>query len=230
MSQPQVPYEQQFKILADEHRANGDPTVFVFDTYLRWKGVPQQGARLQMKTEQATEASRLSRHFSVLQFPGTRDFKVYGTLGASRTIIPGSEKSFDSPNGVRYEYLIHSKEKHFDALIELLLLVAEYPYKEQVEVQPGFVLPIGEPVVDGSGLEFLYFTYPYVDDTRINEANPWGQIDRPPYLIHFLWVLPIYLKEFNFLRRHGMDAFEERINRHHRLRYDGYDFMRKPYV
>jgi hypothetical protein len=221
---PQISYEQQFDTLMEEHRATGDPAVFVFDTYLRWKGVPLNGARLKGNHE------HLSRYFSVLEFPGTVDFRVYGTLGASRMAIPGSAASFGDERGVRYEYLIHADPQHEDAMIDLLLLVAEFPFKEQVEYQPGYVLPIGEPVVLGSNMEYLYFTYPYLDDARLYEGNPWGQIDRGNVLIQMLWAFPIYLSEFQFLRRHGPDAFEEAVNQRHRARYDAYDFARLPYV
>jgi hypothetical protein len=221
---PQVSYEQQFNILAEEHRANGDPTVFVFDTYLRWKGVPQNGARLKIAHEY------LSRHFSVVEFPGSPDFHVFATLGASRSIIPGSAKGLGDPRGVRYEYLIHADPKHQDEMIDLLLLVSEFPFKEKVVYQPGYVLPIGEPIAPGSGIEYLYFTLPYLDDARHFQDNPWSQIDRGKTLIQMLWLLPIYKSEFNELRRIGPERFEELINQRHQQGYDGYDLMRLPYV
>jgi hypothetical protein len=226
-SQPapsQITYEQQFQALTDEHRTNGDPTVFVFDTFLRWKGVPLNGARLTDTHE------HLSRHFSVLEFAGTPEFRVYATLGASRTIIPGSPTSFGDQRGVRYEYLMHANPAHADAISDLLLLVAEFPFKEQAEYQPGYVLPIGEPIVAGSGMEYLYFTYPYLDDAKLYDEHPWGQIDRNPFLIQILWAFPIYRSELQFLRRNGPDAFEELVNERHRINYDGFDMLRTPYV
>lgn len=221
---PEIPYEQQFNVLTEEHRANGDPAVFVFDTYLRWKGVPLNGARLTIAHE------HLSRHFSVLEYPGGEEFHVYCTLGASRNNIPGSVESFGDTRGVRYEYLMHAEPRYQDEVIELLLHIAEFPFDEKAEYQPGFVLNIGAPVVSGSGMEYLYFTYPYLDDGRIYQEQPWAQIERGAVLIQILWVFPIYRSEFQFLRREGPDAFEELINERHRTRYDAYDFGRLPYV
>jgi Suppressor of fused protein (SUFU) len=224
MTPTQIAYEQQYNLLAAEHRTNGDPTVFVFDTYLRWKGVPLNGARPIEIPE------HLSRHFSVLEFAGTTDFRVFGSLGASFMPIPGSEVSFNDPRGVRYEYLLHAPEHYTDEISELLMLVAEFPFKHKVEVQPGYVLQIGEPVVPGSNMEYLYFTYPYLDDARLYEGNPWGQIEQGKVIIQVLWAFPIYLTEYQFLRKHGVDQFEELINQRHQKRYDAYDFERLPYV
>lgn len=220
----QIGYEQQYSLLADEHRATGDPTVFVFDTYLRWKGVPLNGAR------PAEVPEHLSRHFSVLEFPGTDEFRVYATLGACMHPIPGSAASFGDARGVRYEYLMHADPRHFDEVSELLMLASEFPFKEQVEYQPGYVLQIGEPVVAGSGMEYLYFTYPYLDDAKLYQDDAWGQIDRGKALIQILWVFPIYRSEFQFLRQYGPEAFEDRVNERHRVRYDAFDPMRLPYV
>ncbi len=226
-SQPpptQIAYEQQFNLLAAEHRTNGDPTVFVFDTYLRWKGVPLNGAR-------PTEIpEHLSRHFSVLEFPGTAEFRVFATLGASFQMIPGSPASFGDARGVRYEYLVHAAPRYVDQVSELLMLVSEFPFKHKVEVQPGYVLHIGESVAPGSNMEYLYFTYPYLDDAKLYAEHPWGQIEQGKALIHVLWAFPIYLSEYQFLRKNGPDSFEELVNERHRTRYDAYDFERLPYV
>jgi hypothetical protein len=221
---PQIAYEQQYNLLAAEHRKNGDPTVFVFDTYLRWKGVPLNGAR-------PTEIpEHLSRHFSVLEYAGTADFRVFATLGASLIAIPGSAASFNDTRGVRYEYLLHAPERHSEAISELLMLVAEFPYKHNVEVQPGYVLNIGTPIIPGSHMEYLYFTYPYLDDAKLYEGHPWGQIEQGKALIHVLWALPMYLSEYQYLRQHGVDQFEELINHKHQQRYDAFDFERLPYI
>jgi hypothetical protein len=220
----QIAYEQQFNALADEHRATGDPTVFVFDTYLRWKGVPLNGAR------PAEVPEHLSRHFSVLEFPGAPDFHVYCTLGASFSVIPGSPAAFGDERGVRYEYLVHAAPQHQDAVSELLVHVAEFPFTEQADYQPGYVLNIGAPIVPGSGMEYLYFTYPYLDDARLYEGRPWGQVERGKVLIQVLWIFPIYRSEFQFLRQRGPEAFEELVNERHQQHYDAFDMLRLPYV
>jgi hypothetical protein len=220
----QLTYEQHFQVLADAHHDDGDPSVFVFDNYLKWKGVPLNATRLTQQQE------HLSRHFAVLEFSGSAEFQVFATLGASYKVIPGSQDSFGDRRGVRYEYLLHAPAHYSDEISSLMLLVADYPFSAQVEYQPGYVLPIGEPIVGGVGMEFLYFTYPYLDDQRMLAGSPWGQIERGKYLIQTLWIMPIYRSEVSFLRRNGPDAFEEHVNRRHAQRYDAYDFTRLPYV
>jgi hypothetical protein len=219
-----ITYDQHFQVLADAHHADGDPSVFVFENYLKWKGVPLNASRVTAAQE------HLSRHFAVLEYRGSDEFQVFATLGASYEVIPGSQESFGDRRGVRYEYLLHAPARYADEISGLMLLVAQYPFSAQVEYQPGYVLPIGEPVVSGSGMEFLYLTYPYVDDVRMLEGRPWGQIERGKYLIQTLWAIPIYRSEVSFLRRHGPDVFEEHINRRHAERYDAFDFERLPYV
>lgn len=91
-------------------------------------------------------------------------------------------------------------------------------------------MPVGEPVAPGSPMEYLYFTYPYLDDSRMYESNPWGEIERPELLIQVLWVLPIYRSEAQFIRIAGMEAFEGRLQERHAQIYDAYDLMRLPLV
>lgn len=224
MTHNPIPYEQHFRILADAHHADGDPSVFVFENYLKWKGVPHGAAR------PLDEQVGLSPHFSVLNYPGGPGFGVYATMGASYTPIPGSMQSFDNGFGVRYEYLLHAEQRYEDEVAELLFKVAQFPFRAQIEVQPGYILPLGEPIIEGSGVEFLYYSYPYLDDQRLNEAAPWGQIERGKYLIHMLWLLPIYRSEVSYIRRHGPDAFEDQMHKRHSIRYDGFDFTRLPYI
>ena len=221
---PEISYEKQFQVLANAHHADGDPSVFVFENYLKWKGVPLNATRT------TTPQEHLSPHFSVLEYPGTDEFHVFATLGASYSVIPKSAASFDDRRGVRYEYLLHAAASYADDVSSLMLLVAQYPFKAQEEYQPGYILPIGEPVLPDSGMEFLYFTYPYLDDDRMEQESPWGQIERGKYLIQTLWVFPLYLSEVNFVRRNGPEAFEDHVNRRHMLRYDAFDFDRLPYM
>ena len=82
----------------------------------------------------------------------------------------------------------------------------------------------------GSSIEYLYFTYPYLDDGRLYESDPWGQIERPNLLIQMLWVLPIYQSEARFIRANGMEAFEQRLQERHSHIYDAYDMLRLPVV
>jgi hypothetical protein len=212
--------------LDEAYRRERDPAVLVLDNYMRWKGAPEHLIRVA-----PPEGERLvSRHFAVLAYPGNQLFTTYATLGASLRIVPNSPRSFGDRRGVRYEYLFHAQPAYETEVCELLALVAEHPHRHGVEVGPGYVLPIGEPVAQGSGMEYLYFTYPYLDDPRMFEGRPQGQIERPELLIQWLWVLPIYLSEFNYIKRTGPDAFEELLQNRHGEVYDAYAFNRLPVV
>lgn len=213
--------------LQEAHRRERDPATFVLDNYMRWKGAPEHLIRV---APAEGEARVVSAHFAVLSYPGNKLYTTYATLGGSARVIPNSPRSFGDRRGVRYEYLMHAQPEHEALVCELLALVAEHPHRHGVEVGPGYVLPIGEPVAPGSGMEYLYLTYPYLDDPRMFEGKPSGQIDRPDALIQWLWVLPIYLSEFSYIKKTGPDAFEELLQTRHSEVYDAYAFNRLPVV
>ncbi|GAB4210689.1 MAG: hypothetical protein OHK0022_44160 [Roseiflexaceae bacterium] len=216
-------FEQFFATIIQAYERTGDPAALVFDNYVRWKGLPADAIRLEDRIE------HLSPYFSVLEYPAEHRFAAYCTLGASYQIIPGSQQSFGDPRGVRHEYILHAIPDHAETVMELLIMVSEYPFKHDREVGPGFVLPIGEPVVEGSHMEYLYFSYPFMDEPDIYH-NPRGQIDREDVLVQTLWVFPIYKSEVDFIRERGPEAFEELCYAKHTKIYDADDFMRLPYV
>lgn len=211
------------------YRRERDPATFVLENYLRWKGAPEHLIRVAPE-EGAAGPPLVSRHFAVLAYANNPLFSTYCTLGGSLRPIPNSQRSFDDRRGVRYEYIMHAAPAIEQEVCELLALVAEHPHRHGVEVGPGYVLPVGEPVARGSGMEYLYFTYPYLDDPRMFEGRAQGQIERPDALIQWLWVLPIYLTERNYIRSTGPDAFEELLQNRHSERYDAYELDRLPLV
>jgi hypothetical protein len=168
-------------------------------------------------------------YFSVLEYPAEHRFAAYCTLGASYKVIPGSQASFGDARGVRHEYILHAFPDYADAAVELLIMLSEFPFKHSLEIGPGFVLPIGEPVAEGSHMEYLYFTYPFMDEPDI-ARHAQGQIERPEALIQTLWVFPIYRSEVEFIRANGPEAFEELCYARHTQHYDADDFLRLPYV
>lgn len=221
----------QFRTALDAaYVCDGDPTALVFDRYLHWKGLPSFIARPVFQEGIAPVETFVSPHFAVLAYQTNPLYTTLCTLGASYRIIPFSRASFGDERGVRYEYIMHAAQANEHQTAELLALVAEYPFVHNVEIGPGYVMPVGEPVAPGSPMEYLYFTYPYLDDNRLYESNPWGEIERPELLIQVLWVLPIYRSEARFIRTAGMDAFEERLQERHSQIYDAYDLMRLPVV
>lgn len=217
-------YEQMFAEMIGAYEQQGDPAALVFDNYVRWKGLPADGLRLDDPPEP------LSRRFTILEYPAQHRYAAYCTVGASNGVIPHSERSFGDERGVRYEYILHALPTYSAEAADLLTLIASYPFGQGVEIGPGFVLPNGEPVVEGSHMEYFYFTYPYLDDQNIYNEQPWGQIERDNVLIQLLWVFPIYKSEADFIRANGPEAFEERCFEKHAHHYDADDFLREPYV
>ena len=217
-------YKQFFDTLVAAYNATDDPAVYVYENYLRWTGVPADGFKLQ------STGPHLSPHFTILTYAATPAFSTVHTLGASFKIMPNSNISFADKRGMRYEYIMHAPPQYMMEVSNLLVQVAEYPFLREVEYAPGYVLSIGEPVVPESGMQHLYFTYPYVDDTRMDTDMPWGQIERPQFVIQMLWVFPIYLSEVAYIQRAGANAFEERCHQRHQQQYDVFDFFRESYV
>ncbi|ABU58087.1 suppressor of fused domain protein [Roseiflexus castenholzii] len=221
----------QFRAALDAaYVRDDDPTALMFDHYLRWKGSPSFIARPVFQEGMGPMETLVSRHFTVLAYQANPLYTTLCTLGASYRVIPFSRVSFGDERGVRYEYIMHAARANEQQAAELLALVAEYPFVHNVEIGPGYVMPVGEPVAPGSPMEYLYFTYPYLDDSRMYESNPWGEIERPELLIQVLWVLPIYRSEAQFIRIAGMEAFEGRLQERHAQIYDAYDLMRLPLV
>ncbi len=216
------PYRRE---LHTQWHASADPAIMVYERLITWKGAPTY--RFGARAKQGSEGvhTQLSNHFSICVYESNPLYSVYCTVGASFNVIPKSIASTGDPRGMRFEYLMHAPDTHAELACELLLMIAEHPHVHQREVGPGYVLPIGEPIIAGSPLEFLYFTYPFLDDPHIYEVNPAGEVDHPRAYIQTLWVIPISGAEREHIRTRGVEQFEEFLHARHRERYDA-DFDR----
>lgn len=221
----------QFRAALDAaYVRENDPAALVFDNYLRWKGTPAFLVRPVVQDDMMPSEALVSPQFTILAYETNPLYTTLCTLGASYRVIPFSRASFGDERGVRYEYIMHATPAFAQQAAELLALVAEHPFRHALEIGPGYILPVGEPVIPGSPMEYLYFTYPYLDDNRLYETEPWGQIERADQLIQIQWVFPIYYSEAQFIRAAGVEAFELRLQERHTQVYDAYDFMRLPVV
>ncbi len=200
--------------------ASSDPAIMVYERMVAWKGMPtfRFGARPKQGAEGLHQA--LSQHFSICVYESNPLYSVFCTVGASYNIIPKSVQSTGDERGMRYEYLMHAPAQNAELACELLLMIAEHPHLHQREIGPGYILPIGEPLVTGSVLEFLYFTYPFLDDPHIYEVNPAGEVDHPRAYIQTLWIIPISRAERDYIRTHGVEQFEAFLHAQHRERYN----------
>lgn len=220
------PYRVQ---LTHHWQQTQDPTVLYYERLLQWKGAPT--FRLGARPHQGGEGlhSAISPLFSIFVYQNNPLFDVYCTVGASRSPLPHSTRSSRDPRGMRHEYIMHASNVYAEVACEILLLVSEHPYANNIDIGPGYVMPIGEPIIADSSLEYLYFTYPFLDDPHIYDAHPAGEIDHPQAYTQAIWILPITRAERQYLRTHGVDAFEAFLHEQHSQRYDA-DFLRASLV
>jgi hypothetical protein len=196
-----------------------DPRSLVLDNYVQWKGEPQA------VYTPSTIPDTLSPRFGVLEY-AAEAYSVYCTAGASSTIQPYSQQAYDDSRGVRFEYLLHGVPTYHVRVCELLMMLASYPYSQNVLYESGSIIPIGGTVVPDSALTYVYLTYPYQDDPHIYTSTPAGQIDTDDVLIQTWWAIPISREEAVFVRRFGPDTFEKHCFERLSQNYDVFDFFR----
>ncbi|MCX6016655.1 MAG: suppressor of fused domain protein [Chloroflexales bacterium] len=220
------PYREQ---LSYRWEKETDPALLYYDRLLRWKGQPT--SRFGARPKQGAEGihSAISAQFSICIFQQNPLYDVFCTIGASRSPIPRSTITSGDPRGIRHEYLMHASNVYSEAVCEILLMIAEHPHIHNREIGAGYVMPIGEPIIPNSALEYLYFTYPFLDDPHIYDPNPAGEIDHPQIYIQTLWILPISPSERQFLRTNGVEAFEVFLHEQHSQRYDS-DLLRRSLI
>ncbi len=207
-------------------KSDFDTAGIVFENYIAWKGMPVDIAK------PPVQAEYLSPSFRILEYGSNNSYRVYCTVGASYRIIPHSQAGFKSERGVRYEYILHASPRFEREVFDLLLMIASYPFKQNFMYYAGCVLPVGaaSTVVDGSKMEYLYFTYPYLDDPQIYDSQPRGQIKQDDLLIQTLWVFPIYRSEAEYIQTKGVDEWENSCYARNTQAYDLYDFFRSAMV
>lgn len=204
---------------------HGDPSLLAYERLLQWKGAPtyRYGARPKQGADGLH--AKISPHFSICVYESNPLFQVFCTVGAARTALPNSTFTSRDPRGIRHEYVMHGSAQHAEVICEILLMMAEHPFVHNIDMGPGYVLPIGEPIVADSVLEYLYLTYPFLDDAHIYDPNPAGEINHPQAYIQTLWIVPISAAERTLLRRVGVEEFETFLHTKHSERYDA-DFHR----
>lgn len=212
-------------MLTQRWDAEADPSILTYERLLRWKGAPtfRYGARPKQGADGLHD--KISPHFSICVYTTNPVFNVFCTVGAARSALPNSTFTTRDPRGIRHEYLMHGSAEHAEVICEILLMIAEHPFVHGIDIGPGYALPIGEPIIPGSQLEYLYITYPFLDDAHIYEPNPAGEIDHPQAYIQTLWIVPLTQAERDYLRRVGVDEFETFLHQKHSERYDA-DLLR----
>ena len=119
------------------------------------------------------------------------------------------------------EFLAVAKSEAASVMWDLAL-VAYYqagPGANRLDV--GHTIPIGQGWVDGSPLDHVLITLPYLWGTKMENLVTDGRH------IRLLWVQPIHAIEAEFRHKHGLEALESRFEE---KRIDVLDPFRRPVV
>ncbi|MFC4637879.1 suppressor of fused domain protein [Deinococcus hohokamensis] len=136
---------------------------------------------------------------------------VFSTsIGAAVRPVPHSEHRYRDPRGMRHEYLIAHRPDQV-GIPDMLRLLALYPFVESEFVFSGkhLHIPGARGLLEAEPACLFYLTDPFEHDDQLYTPDPHGQIIHPDFKIQFLWVIPIYRSEFQFLQTHGYQQFEE---------------------
>ncbi|GHE54091.1 hypothetical protein GCM10014715_03770 [Streptomyces spiralis] len=120
---------------------------------------------------------------------------VYVTVGSSITesSIGGIEFFVMSPMASE----VHS---------ETLAMVSHYHSFEAHRLNIGSVIDIGRPWMPNSSMDHLLVSLPYPYGPELEWAS------REAGSARFLWLLPIYRSEGEFIKRETLDEFESRLD------------------
>ena len=135
-------------------------------------------------------------NFRVLRVPpfAAGEPWLYTTIGAW-------EATRDGDHG--FEFFILSPAEtpyHVETLAVLTLHHAE----PETRITPGRVLDLGgRPWIEGSEIDHFLVTLPYPFGPEFEHA------ELPDRHVRFLWLVPITRAEAEYIRAHGVDAFED---------------------
>ena len=126
---------------------------------------------------------------------------TYATLGLSDTPL----HQLDNID-IRQELLVSMWATEDDEEPSALLMsVAEDVMKRAHALARGDVLGPAGPILDGASTEALYATAPvYFEDS----FHVFRGSEQPTF---FVWLVPITQDEARYIRNHGWDAFEDRL-------------------
>lgn len=102
------------------------------------------------------------------------------------------------PGGI--ELFMLSPERN-DRFVELLTINAYYHRNHRLGLH--HTAPLGEPLVPGSNLEYVYISLPYPFGPTLEVCDVGGEH------IHFYWVFPITRAEKDLVSKSGHEALEQ---------------------
>lgn len=100
----------------------------------------------------------------------------------------------------------------------LLVDLSTYPFREGGFVFWWHTLRIGRPLVRRSSLDSILFSFPPLADDQVTFLVDRKRVD-------LVWAIPITASEHEFCETHGIEAFEEQLEK---TNVDIADLFRKP--
>jgi hypothetical protein len=123
---------------------------------------------------------------------------IYGSIGMSRAPMTLSPESI----GHRAEIFIGSFQS-FSSLPDMLAMIAAYPHISNTLVTAEHTIPLGQYIVDGSGMSSIILCPPYFDPPEFRRIEASG------YHVEVLWVIPIYESERQFKIKRGWQVLRQ---------------------
>ena len=121
---------------------------------------------------------------------------VFATIGAWRGTA-------DDDHGI--EFVAVARSEAASVLIRLGMVAFFHAGPPENKLGVGHTAGMGEGWVDGSPLDALLVSLPYLWGPKFQHCQ------LPSRHIQVLWLLPIYQAERDFARAHGLDALEQRF-------------------
>jgi hypothetical protein len=142
-------------------------------------------------------ASRLPDfHIAKIRTQQSDGMRIFATIGAWRATAA-------EQHGLEFVAVARSESA---SVLRHLMMAAYYhagPPENRLGV--GHTVPIGEGWVDGSPLDALLVSLPYLWGPKLEHCL------LPDRHIQVLWLIPIYETERAYRRAHGVDALEQRF-------------------
>ena len=110
--------------------------------------------------------------------------------------------AFEANEENPFEYVL-TIDAVSERFVEMLTILAYYGRRHSLGT--GHVMPIGEPLIDGSICEYFYLSLPYPFGPELEVCDTGSRV------IHILWAFPITAAEHDFALQHGAEALEQRF-------------------
>ncbi|WP_412028878.1 suppressor of fused domain protein [Deinococcus yunweiensis] len=193
----------------------------VADHVVAWFGTPEGGGSFEARGRGYTLPHAFFRYQRASS-------SLIVSVGHSEFVVPGSQQAYQNGNSMRHEFIVHYQDSVSNeaAAVHILELLSSYSRITGQYLGLGSVLPLGTDhflLVDRHP-QFILLMEPLLDDANVYGSLQ-GQMHTPDATVQFLWAVPIYASEREYISTSGDEAF---INRFLERRTDMSDWTRAP--